>query len=57
MTEVILLPNESIDAALKRFDNKLQQAGTLRRLKEKSFYEKPSDVRRRAKRRGGRRRV
>ena len=56
MTEVILLPNESIDAALKRFDNKLQQAGTLRRLKEKSFYEKPSDTRRRMKRRGGRRR-
>jgi small subunit ribosomal protein S21 len=55
LLEVIVLPNESIDGALKRFDNKLQQSGVLRRLKEKSYYEKPSDKRRRMKRRSGRR--
>lgn len=56
MIEVVVLPNESIDSALKRFDNKLQQTGILRRLKERSYYEKPSDKRRRLKRRVGRRR-
>lgn len=56
MIEVIVLPNESIDSALKRFDNKLQQSGVLRRLKEHSYYEKPSDKKRRMKRRGGTRR-
>lgn len=55
MIEVVVLPNESIDSALKRFDNKLQQTGILRRLKEHSYYEKPSDKRRRMKRRSGRR--
>ena len=56
MIEVIVLPNESIDGALKRFDNKLQQSGVLRRLKEHSYYEKPSDKKRRMKRRSSRRR-
>lgn len=56
MIEVTVLPNESIDGALKRFDNKLQQSGVLRQLKEHSFYEKPSDKKRRMKRRSARRR-
>lgn len=43
--------NESIDSALKRFNMKLQQSGVLRELKEHSHYEKPSERRRRLKRR------
>lgn len=43
--------NESIDSALKRFNLKLQSSGLLRELKEHSHYEKPSEKRRRAKRR------
>jgi small subunit ribosomal protein S21 len=43
--------NESIDSALKRFNMKLQQSGVLRELKEHSHYEKPSEKRRRLKRR------
>ena len=43
--------NESIDSALKRFNLKLQSSGLLRELKEHSHYEKPSEQRRRAKRR------
>ena len=43
--------NESIDSALKRFNLKLQSSGLLRVLKEHSHYEKPSEQRRRAKRR------
>ncbi|RYG26072.1 30S ribosomal protein S21 [bacterium] len=48
---VTLQPNESIDSALKRFNMKLQQSGVLRQLKEHSHYEKPSEKRRRLKRR------
>lgn len=46
-------PNESIDSALKRFNQKMQQSGLLRELKEHAYYEKPSEKHRRAKRRRG----
>src|SRR5277367_1064694 len=48
---VTVQPNESIDSALKRFNMKLQQSGLLRQLKEHAHYEKPSEKRRRMKRR------
>lgn len=51
MVYVYVAPNESIDSALKRFNLKLQQSGVLRELKEHSHYEKPSEKRRRQKRR------
>lgn len=44
-------PNETIDAALKRFNLKLQSSGVLRDLKEHAHYEKPSEKRRRQRRR------
>lgn len=47
-------PNESIDSALKRFNLKMQASGVLRELKEHAHYEKPSEKRRRSKRRQGR---
>jgi len=48
---VIVQQNESIDSAIKRFNMKLQQSGLLRELKEHAHYEKPSEKRRRMKRR------
>lgn len=51
MIYVTVQPNESIDSALKRFNMKMQQSGVLRQLKEHSAYEKPSEKRRRMKRR------
>lgn len=48
---VIVQPNESIDSALKRFNQKMQQSGLLRELKEHAHYEKPSEKRRRMRRR------
>ena len=51
MIYVIVQPNESIDSALKRFNMKMQQSGLLRELKEHSHYEKPSEKRRRLRRR------
>lgn len=43
--------NESIDQALKRFNLKVQQSGLLREVKEHAHYEKPSERRRRSRRR------
>lgn len=48
-------PNESIDQALKRFNMKVQASGLLREVKDHAYYEKPSEKRRKAKRRGVRR--
>lgn len=48
---VIVQQNESIDSALKRFNMKLQQSGVLRELKEHAHFEKPSEKRRRLRRR------
>ncbi len=51
MVHVTVNSNESIDSALKRFNQKLQQSGLLREVKDHAHYEKPSEKRRRAKRR------
>jgi small subunit ribosomal protein S21 len=51
MIYVNVQSNESIDSALKRFNMKMQQSGLLRELKEHAHYEKPSEKRRRLKRR------
>lgn len=51
MVFVVVQQNESIDSALKRFNLKLQQSGVLRDLKEHSHFEKPSEKRRRMRRR------
>jgi len=41
--------NESIDAMIKRFNALVAQDGILKDLKERSFYEKPSEKKRRKK--------
>ena len=46
MPEVRLEKGESIDKALKRLKKQLEKEGILRELKEKEFYEKPSQRRR-----------
>lgn len=51
MIYVTVQPNESIDSALKRFNQKMQTSGLLRQLKEHAHYEKPSEKRRRQRRR------
>ena len=55
MIYVSVQQNESIDSALKRFNMKMQQSGLLRELKEHSHYEKPSEIKRRARLRAERR--
>lgn len=51
MVYVKVREEESLDQAMRRFNLKIQQSGLLRELKEHSYYEKPSEKRRRRSRR------
>ena len=42
---------ESPDRMVKRFKKACEKAGVIREMRRREFYEKPSDVRRRRKRR------
>ncbi|REE01654.1 30S ribosomal protein S21 [Marinoscillum furvescens] len=46
MIVVNVKENESIDKALKRFKKKFEKTGTLRELRERTFFTKPSVKRR-----------
>jgi small subunit ribosomal protein S21 len=48
-TGIIVKDNENINQALRRFKRKVEDAGTLEKLREKEFYEKPTTARKRAK--------
>jgi len=47
VTEVRLKKGEPLDRALRRFKKKLDREGILRAVKERMYYEKPSEKRRR----------
>ncbi len=47
---------ENIQQLLKRFRRVLEKEGVIRDMKKKSFYEKPSEIRNRVKRRAQRER-
>ena len=46
-TTVTLRDGEDINRALRRFKNKVEDAGTLKVLQSKEFYEKPTTKRKR----------
>lgn len=46
---VTLKENENINAALRRFKKKVEEAGILETLRKKEFYEKPTTERKRKK--------
>lgn len=48
MAEVVIGENDSFEAALRRFTNKVQQEGILSEVRRRGHYEKPS-VRRKKK--------
>jgi small subunit ribosomal protein S21 len=48
-TGIVLKDNEDINRALRRFKNKVEDAGTLDTLRAKEFYEKPTTERKRKK--------
>lgn len=48
-TEVRLKKGEIIDRALRRLKKKLDKEGTLKELRNRRHYEKPSEIKRKAK--------
>ena len=50
-TEVRVKKGEIIDRALRRLKKKLDKEGTLKDLRNRRHYEKPSEVKRKAKQR------
>lgn len=46
---VIVREGEDINRALRRLKNKVEEAGTLKTLQKKEFYEKPTTERKRKK--------
>lgn len=48
-TAIILKDGEDINRAIRRFKNKIEEAGTLKTLQKKEFYEKPTTERKRKK--------
>lgn len=55
MVEVTIREGEPLEKALRRFKKKWERAGILRDFKKKSFYEKPSDSKRIARKKAVRR--
>ncbi|MGB0685019.1 MAG: 30S ribosomal protein S21 [Planctomycetota bacterium] len=49
MIKVQVRPNESLEAALRRFKRQCNHAGVFAEIKEKSFFQKPTTERRLAK--------
>jgi len=48
-TAVTVKDGEDINRAIRRFKNKVEEAGTLKALQKKEFYEKPTTERKRKK--------
>lgn len=46
---VVVRDGEDINRALRRLKNKVEEAGTLKTLQKKEFYEKPTTERKRKK--------
>lgn len=51
MVKLRLRENEHISDAVKRFRKLVEHAGIKREMRRREYYEKPSDQRRRARRR------
>ncbi|HMP73647.1 MAG TPA: 30S ribosomal protein S21 [Kiritimatiellia bacterium] len=47
MTEVKIRKGESVERALRRLKKKLDKEGTMREIRAKRYFEKPSERRRR----------
>ena len=48
-----LRDNESVNEAVRRFRKLVEHAGVKKEMRKREFYEKPSDMRRRDRRRAG----
>ena len=55
MVEVTVREGEPLERALRRFKKKWERAGILRDVRQKSYYVKPSDKKRAARKKAARR--
>ena len=55
MVKLRLREHESINEAVKRFRKLVEHAGIKKEMRRREYYEKPSDCRRRTRRRAERR--
>lgn len=55
MSKTVVRKNESLDDALRRFRREVSRTGTLREVRKREYYEKPS-VRRKKKSEAARKR-
>lgn len=46
LPQIEIRKDESFEAALRRFKKKLEQEGTLREVRDRKHYEKPSERKR-----------
>ncbi len=51
MSEVEVRKDESFESALRRFKRKIEREGILKEVKDRKHYEKPSEKRRKRRRR------
>jgi len=45
----VIVTNDQVEKALRKFKKKVQESGLLQDLREREFYEKPTTARKRAK--------
>lgn len=55
MVKLRLRENENVQDAVKRFRKLVEHAGIKKEMRRREYYEKPSDTKRRARRRAERR--
>lgn len=55
MVKLIVRDRESIQEAVRRFRKLVERSGIKKEMRRREYYEKPSDVRRRTRRRAERR--
>lgn len=55
MVKLRLRDNESVQDAVRRFRKLVEHAGIKKEMRRREFYEKPSEMRRRERRRAERR--
>ncbi len=55
MTEVRTRKGEPIDKVLRKLKKKMDKEGTLKDLRNRRYYEKPSEAKRRSRKNAGRR--
>lgn len=53
MTEVRVRKGEPVEKVLRKLKKKMDKEGTLKELRNRRYYEKPSEAKRRARKRSG----